>query len=417
MNYKELLDRYKKGQVTEEEKLLIEQELEKQDALEEYLSEAFDEEMNQISEIPNDKIHDEETSKIKKSVNSKLRGVVVKSVLIIGLLYFSIFYGVSGLINARYYNPNSVTMSEKGEYKRPNFYYDMEAYVSLNKPGYSLGSWVTPESKGFGKYETMYSMKELFSKKEQIHFMNLSKGRLSYGIDGIFGPDNYWLFEGFQKIQFNLSEDKNNLHTGWDREMEINNEETIRYLNELNPLSYISMSIVFQEDINMEEFYHMSQEKYPSIDYEWVGIRTSDPGYSSVAKDLIGFNPNINDSNVQRPNLKKYPLFYLSDVRTDPTLSDLWKKDYPKAMSEAYGIHFTSRLQYLRDREEFVNLFDYKTEFYDDALSYISQNGVKTFGVLAYATAEEFLKHINEIQYDTIYINQVLPTKPFIYRN
>ena len=426
MKYKDLLDRYKKGQVTEEERRLIEQELEKQEALEEYLSEAFDEEINHISEIPSDEIHDEETTKIKKSVNSKLRRVVVKSVLIIALLYVSIFYGVSGIINAIYYNPKSVTVSEKQEYKRPNFFYDMQAYVSLNKPGFSLGSYVTPQAKGFGKYETMYSMKDLFSKDEKIHFMNLSKGRLSYGIDGIFGPKSHWLFDGFEKIQYDLSQDKSESDPGWDREIGRKNEETIRYLKELNPLSYISMSIVFKEDLTMEEFYYMSNEEYPSINFKWVGIRTikpnsqiTEPGFASVAINLIGFNPNANDegSHSQRPNLKKYPLFYLSDVRTDPTLSDLLKKDYPKAMTEAYGIHFTSRLQYLRDREEFIKLFDYKTEFYDDALSYISNNGVKTYGVLAYGTVEEFLKHIDEIQYDTIYINKVLPTKPNIYRN
>lgn len=141
------------------------------------------------------------------------------------------------------------------------------------------------------------------------------------------------------------------------------------------------MSIVFLEDLTMEEFYQMSYKEYPSINFKWVGIRTTESGYTSVAKDLIGFNPNANDegSHSQRPNLKKYPLFYLSDARTDPILSDLWKKDYPKAITEAYEIHFSSRLKYLRDHEEFINLFDYKTDFYDGALSYIDKNGFRIY--------------------------------------
>ncbi|MFA5575690.1 MAG: anti sigma factor C-terminal domain-containing protein [Tissierellaceae bacterium] len=426
MNYKDLLDRYKKGKVTEEEKQLIEQELEKQEAFEEYMAETFDEEISHISGLSSDEICDEETRKIKKSVNSKLRRVVVKSVLIMTLLYLSIFYGVSNIINSIYYNPKSVTMSEKEEYKRSDFFYDMQAYLSLNKPGFSLGSWASPEAKGFGKYEIMYSMKDLFAKDETMHFMNLSKGRLSYGIDGIFGSKSYWLFEGFKKIKYELPENKSGSNIGWDREIESKNKETIRYLKELNPLSYISVSIVFKEDLTMEEFYYMSNEEYPSINFKWVGIRTikpssqiQEPDITPEAIDLIGFNPNTNDegSHTQRPNLKKYPLFYLSDWRTDAALSDLRDKDYPEVMAEAYEIHFTSRLQYLRDREKFVKLFDYKTEFYDDALTYISENGVKTYGALAYGTAEEFLKYIYEIQYDTIFINQVLPTKPNIYSN
>ena len=99
MNYKDLLDRYKKGQVSEEEKQLIEEELEKQEAFEDYISQALDEEFHDIDDMGKLEIHDEETVKLKKSVNSKLRKVVVKSVLIIALLYISIFYGISGIIN------------------------------------------------------------------------------------------------------------------------------------------------------------------------------------------------------------------------------------------------------------------------------------------------------------------------------
>ncbi len=132
---------------------------------------------------------------------------------------------------------------------------------------------------------------------------------------------------------------------------------------------------------------------------------------------LIGFNPNFNDelSSNRRPDPEKYPIFYLLDFREDSVLSE---KDYPKAISEAYGIHFRSRLDYLRNREEFVDIFDYnyfKTDFYEDALAYIDEHGVKTYGVLVFGTAEEFLENIDDIPYDTLRINEVLPIKPNIY--
>ena len=415
MNYKELLNRYRNGQVSEEEKRLIEEELEKQEAFEEYMSETFYEDFNDEDHIPKSEIHDEETIKLKKSVNSKLRKVVVKSVLIIALLYISIFYGVSGIINGIYYNPTSVNVSEKGEYRRSNFYFDMQAYVSLNKPGYS-SSFTMEDPKGFGKYETMYSLRNLFNKEEGMHFMNILRGRLSYGIDGIFGSKNYWLFEGFQNIQHDFSEDTSeDTDPGWAKEIQRNNEETIRYLKELNPLSYISMSIVFKDDLTMEEFWNMSNEEYPSIDFKWLGIRTTDP--TTKPMHLIGFNPSFTDegSHSQRPDMNKYPLFYLYDMREDESLAKLSRKDYPKAISQAYEIHFKSRLEYLKDRGQFVDMFDFKGEFYDSALKYIKENGVKTYGVLAFAKAEDFLEHIEDIPYDTIYINGVLPTKPNIY--
>lgn len=45
-------------------------------------------------------------------------------------------------------------------------------------------------------------------------------------------------------------------------------------------------------------------------------------------------------------------------------------------------------------------MFDYnyyKTDFYDDALKYIDEYGVKTYGVLVFGTAEDFLESIHDI--------------------
>ena len=423
MNYRQLLDRYKEGLANEEEKRLVEQEIEKYEALEEYLSEILDEEFDNITKTSSVKKHDEETSRLKKSVNNRLRKVVFTSVLTVVVLYISIFYGISGIIDRLYYNPTAVTQSEKQEYQSPDFYYDMQAYISMNMPGYSIYPLTFQESKGFGSYEVSYSLRDLFTNDDQRHFVNLSRGKLTYAIDGIFSTKNrFMIWEGFEKIQYQFSKDTaENATTVRAEDVQRKNEETLRYLNELNPLSYISMSIVFDGDLTMDEFYNMSKE-YPALDFKWAGIRTVEAGTQwseTQPMHLIGFNPNFNDepSSYQRPDPQKYPFFYLDLVsfRGDSVLSE---KEFPEAISEAYGIHFRSRLEYLRNREEFVGMFDYnyyKTDFYDDALAYIDEYGVKTYGVLVFGKAEEFLESINEIPYDSLYINEVLPTKPNIY--
>lgn len=179
------------------------------------------------------------------------------------------------------------------------------------------------------------------------------------------------------------------------------------------------MSIVFEKDLTMEEFYNI-REEHPTLDFKWVGIRTVQPGIQwseNQPLHLVGFNPNYNDepSSSTRPDPKKYPLFYLMDFRDYSGLGNI---DYPDKIYESYGIHFRSRLEYLRNREDYVNMFDYnyyKTDFYADALKYIDEHGVKTYGVLVLGTAEDFLNSIDDIPYDSLYINEVLPTKPNIY--
>lgn len=424
MNYKELLDRYKKGNVTEEERQLIEQELEKQEALEEYLSDALDEEINHISEISSDEIHDEETSKIKKSVNSKFRKIVLKSVLAIIALYIGVFYIASGVVDLLYYDPSATSQSEEQEYKSPDFYYDMQAYVSLNMPGHSINSFTFQEPKGFGKYEASYSLRDLFTDSDQRHFVDISKDRLTSAMDGIFSRENrFGIWDGFEKIKYVFPDDddiEKSIEIR-DRFISIKNEDTIRYLNELNPLSYISMSIVFDEDLNMKDFYNMNAE-YKAIKFKWVGIRTLEPEKTwseNQPMHLIGFNPNQNDepSSALRPDLETYPFFYLEDMWESPLFIG---KNPLEAMPEIYETHFKSRLKYLSNQEKFIGMFDYnfyKTDFYNDALEYVDENGIKTYGVLAFGTADEFLKYIDEVTYDSIYINQVLPTKPNIYLN
>lgn len=413
MNYKELLNRYKKGLVSEEEKQLIEEELEKQEAFEEYISqgfddELFDEELKNITKTSYVEIHDEETIKLKKSVNKRLRKVVISSVLTIIALCFVIFL-VSSIVDGVYYDPTATTQSDTtqlGKGLRSDFYYDMQAYISLNIPGYSMSSFTSEKSKGFGKYEISYSMKNLFTKDEQRYFVNFSRGKSPYVMDGIFSREEmYGVWEGFK--------------IGRGGTPEGLNEKNISYLNELNPLSYISMSIVFDDDLTMEEFYNMSSQ-HESLNYKWVGVRTVYYGTEwseNQPMHFIGFNPNLKDvyPTPEGPNPEEYPFFYLEDIWDSQLYTN---KGLTEAMPEAYETHFKSRLEYLKSREEFIKIFDYneyKIDFYDNALEYIDENGVKTYGVLVYGTVSDFLDHLDEIPYAHFYINEALPMKANIY--
>lgn len=419
MSFKDLLKRYKEGIATEEEKKNVENELEKYESIEEYFAEDLSDQFFKKDETDEEasQINGDETKKVQKVVNRRLGKVVITSVLAVIVLYVGIFYGVSGIVDKIYYDPTAVTQSEEQQFQSPDFSYDMKAYISLNMPGHSIYSFTSQQPKGFGDYEVSYSLWDLFTEKDDRHFIDLSRGRLTHAIGGIFSTENrFRIWEGFEKIEFPFPKDATEDAIALrDEDTERKNEETLRYLNELNPLSYISMSIVFDEDINMEEFHHMKRE-YPTLDFKWVGVRTTEPDTrwsETQPMHLVGFNPNFTDeaSSNQRPDPEKYPLFNLADMRGELNLSE---NDFP----EAYETHFRSRLSYLRNRKEFVEIFDYnsyKVDFYDDALEYIDEHGVKTYGVLVFGTAEEFLEHMDEIPYDTLYINEVLPTRPNIY--
>lgn len=289
-------------------------------------------------------------------------------------------------------------------------------------PGYSINSFTFQEAKGFGRYELSYPLKDLFNKKEQRYFANISRAKLTYGIDGIFNWINrYESLSGFDIIEYYyVNKEPENNKAFREIELPYRNEKTLQYLKELNPLSYISMSIVFDKGLTMEEFQNLREEN-SNLQFKWVGIRTVEPGIEwreNQRLHLIGFNPYFNDepSSGRRPDPEKYPLYYLGDIWNNPDFNNM---KYPEKIYEGYEIHFRSRLNYMRNRKDFVNIFDYnsyKTDFYDASLKYIDEHGVKTYGVLVYGTAEDFLDRIDTIPYDNLYINEVLPVKPNIYR-
>lgn len=433
MNFKELLQRYREGTATKEEELQVKKELEKYESIEEYFSEDLSDRFLQ-EELPNkdeskDDRKDENVPKekdlnIQKLVNRRLRKVILTSVVIVVLLYVSVFYGVSAIVNEMYYDPTAVTEAEESDHPRTDYHFDMTAYVSLNMPGHVISSFTPVLPEGFGNYELYYPLRNLFSRQSQNHTINVSRGDLTYAEGGIFKWENRAdLWAGFELIQypdryeFEESEDVSaeEAQDYREQETERKNNITLDYLEELNPLSYLSMHVVFEEDLSMMEFYKLSRE-HSSLDFKWVGIRTAPQGTrwsENQPMHLIGFNPNTSDepSGNSRPDPEEYPLFNLNDHWDEPIRSE---EDYAKN----YETHFHSRLSYLSQREEFVEIFDfnsYKVEFYEEALNYIEQEGIHTYGVVVYGTVEDYSEAINDLPYESLYIDDVLPTNPNIY--
>ncbi|GEK91656.1 anti sigma factor C-terminal domain-containing protein [Alkalibacterium kapii] len=417
MNFKDVMKRYKEGTASKEEKELVEKELEKYATIEEYYAEELpDEFMNSSETDEEEKLNTgSETKNINKVVNRRLRKVILISVLTVILLYVGIFYGLSSIVDQFYFDPTEVTQSDEEDFTETDFNFDMDALISLNMPGYVNGSFTIEESKGFGVYETGYFLKNLFTQDDKLHLVDIKRGQPQNFYGNVFDSiPRFSINNGFSDVYSPYPEEAS------DHSVEIKekfkqrfNNKTVEYMEELNDLSYVSMTIAFKEDLTMKELYQLTEE-HPELDFKWAGVRTTEPGTrwrDDQPMHLIGFVPDINaePSSDMEPDPEKYPLFSLNDVWIDASGAS---EDF---FPEAYKTHFTSRLKWLKDREEFVEIFDHnaeKTEFYTDALNYVEDNGVETYGVLVYGTAEAFSESIEEIPYDRLVIDEVDSSKP-----
>jgi len=76
-------------------------------------------------------------------------------------------------------------------------------------------------------------------------------------------------------------------------------------------------------------------------------------------------------------------------------------------------------LKYMIDRNEATKVLESdfsnrKLEYYKSALDYAEEHGVKTFGVLIYANAEDIIELVENEPIKLVEINQVLASKGYI---
>ncbi|ACB84608.1 anti-sigma factor C-terminal domain-containing protein [Natranaerobius thermophilus] len=417
MSFKHLLEKYKKGKATKDEIKLVEQELEKFEAIEDYYTENFlslansKDEEDKFDEKDNKKINSyEENNTIKetkntlsmninKLVNQRLRKVVFTAVIIVVILYTSIFFVLSPLVGMFFYNPSETSMGEDS----PDIKFDFKALSELNVPGVNMAGINYVESEGFGNYSISYSKHDPFIDEMDSQTIKLKQGDFIGTLEGI-GPSSHSF--GFEVVK-NPSLYEQGVY-------ENQPEKMMEHLESLSPVSYVSVYLTFEEDMDLKEFAKMKLE-LEDLDIQWAGVRThddhnKDKSHGNNRNYLTGFNPNITGSiSDARPNPDKYPLFQLVDATKEPRDSG------PESWAEIYETHYRSLLKYMTDREDFIKALDYdpgKVEYYEHALNYIDKNGVNVFGVLVYGEAQELLEFAEEHDLLSLQLEQALPSRP-----
>ena len=148
-----------------------------------------------------------------------------------------------------------------------------------------------------------------------------------------------------------------------------------------------------------------TMERHRGTDFKWIAVRTSE----NQGRQLMGFSTGLNDSSDgEIIDEEKYPGFHLVD-----TMKLIPTKPKEEVMSQRYTMHFTSMLKYLTDRKEAVAALNgiNATIEYEDALKYIEENGVCTYGALVYGEADDLLKLYESGDIMTFYIDNVVSSK------
>lgn len=391
MTFRELLEKYKEGTLTEEEKKLVEDELEKNEAINDYLSECLD---LTSSFTSTEKFEsDVTTKKVKKTVNRKLYKLVALSVVIVFVLLFSVKYIVSPLVSSQYYNPTTKNLDGV----RNDLFYDMRAFTEVTLPGYNLNNTYT-ESLGFGKYKLSYSRTNTFNTEMESATAQLKKGeKFSDTFQALYGR-SYIMWGSL----LGITEKDPNYKDILDIEKR-KNIERLGHLKELPSSSYVSALVLFNNNLSMEELYNLMC-KYQDVNFEWAAIKVSGEGVNLP----IGFrlNPNGDSSSNSDAYYEKYPALTLGDYIINSNHSGA-ESLFPKG----YELHFTTLMKYLSERPEAIAALSYNTLNFENYSNYIQENGVNTYAVLVYANVDDLLSLCENESIEVINIDNVLPSQ------
>ncbi len=393
MKYKELLEQYKNGLVSEEEKLLIEQDIEKYEAIEEYLSDIIDDEFMDLTELSKIEKNTDETIKLKKSVNKRLRKVVFTSVALVIALIFGLFFIISPFIDNLYYNPAKISVGKIDQ----DIDFDMNAISELNMPGYRASS-VHVERQGFGTYEIDYFYRNIFTDENYRVNSKIKRGEIYSTSKDIYESKSMFL-----DVQLPGREQKY---------IDEQKERVLNHVKQLNPVSYVSAGITFENDLTMEELFNL-ESKYPDVEFVWAGIRTDSHNKKTI--DLIGIQLlSSNRVHLDDGVEERYTAFTIIKWLVNPVGSG---NSNMSLEAQAYELHYKSLLQYVIDREKAVNVIEHipwKNEFYKLALKYAEDHGVKTYGVLVFAEAKDLIELVENEQIKLVEFDQAMVSKRYI---
>ena len=387
MTFQELLEKYKNGTATKDEILLVESELEKNEAINNYL----DEELSLLDLNSNPYIPDQSTTtkKIKHTVNKKLSKIIVISVASVFIILLSIKFIISPLIASQYYNPSTKTMDEYSQ----DFFWDLKIINELTNPGFGI-NYAHAVDKNFGNYDNYYLQTNLFTGETYNNTFQINRGIKN---TNNFVDFNSTLFKTLWKTPR-----KDDIFT---KELSFEYEFTkkkLEHLKSLPPTNYVSAFIYLKEDIDMKELTNLVY-KYDNINFNWGAVRVS----NDPIELPLGFRINVNGDGHSGDTsyYSKYPALQLGDI---------YLKENPNGgetiLPQGFKNHFKSLLNYLNDHPKAAKTLSNYDLNYSNFISYIEENDVNCYGILVYANVEDLLSFYENEGGLTIDIDNVLPS-------
>lgn len=355
MGYKEKIQKYKDGTLSEDERRDLEQEMEKIREISDYI---YGLELSESADLSGEKEKSAEKSlkNIRRSVSRRfLKAGVATGAIVIAIVMFLIF-GLSPLMNRLYYDPAEAA----GEYSTV-LDVPMHVFTELHCVDQNY-SYALAKPEGFGSYSIKCGFSSGLQSSEESLFLNKGK----------FDEDSF--YDTFKLNHFTDDFDIVETYVEDGKEITVKRDDS-DYVEELAKLpksACVKCAVNFKKALSLEELRDIMDRN------QVYGVRAiAALGERQISVNHMGFIPGSSGNVLEKDayDSKQYPYLCNTDAET------------PKE----WALHFQNMLEYLLDSDDFMGAIpdgELQKEQYKEALAYIKKNGVKVYSLVTFASPE-----------------------------
>lgn len=376
MKYSELIELYKTGKLPEETRQQVEQDIERQQAISEYL---FDtEEIPDLDEFTSNytgESTDESDSEdvkfiriVRKSIHKAFikMGVIVGAVLLAIVLF--VIFALPRIVNLFYYDPTKLVKSEDAESIK--FELDMAVYTELNLPG-KYRDYVIADSEGYGEYTFNIINYAPYTEADKNVAGKIERNQLvMYEPDLLNAPAANVFEREIPGVEDNIVSN-----------FELNGaagsvENAFAELENLKENETYLTFITLNDVVSYTEFVEIS-EKMPENFYPiWCAICMENENGYYINRN-IGFNFAVTCRNLAFDK-EKYPNLTRFELRTTVPIDEIPSESDTTT-------HVVSMLRYMADQDDFWKLMGGNGDKYSEIADNVEQNGLNIYGYVAVA--------------------------------
>ncbi len=389
MKYSELIELYKTGKLSEEEKKKVEYDIERQNAISEYLfenDEMLDLEDNDILDNVEEKKQDDGEDVFLKSVRKSIRRTFINYGIITGTIVIIItcfvIFALPKIEDKFYYNPGEKVGSSK-DIDNNRLSLDMEVYSEMFLPEKYRDS-ATVVSNGNGKYDVVINQTSSYNGKYNHVAGTINKNKMVLYDANLLELPTGNAFNPSGKIV-------NDFYEGIGAAGR--KKEAFAELKKLNKEEMYNAYFTLDKVMTYQEFLNWTR-KNDSLPV-WCALCVTNEHSGDEAKYMtldrtIGFRYGGCSCGRSDFDKNKYPLLTQFSLveEIDSKSEDYYSETDVKT-------HILSMLKFMKDESDFVKMVEGEEDLSSDInrLSEdIKKNGIHIYGFFTVDDKEELLR-------------------------